>query len=78
MNDSINIIANQVCGTLTNEDWDIPQEFIERFSTALIKECAYQIRLKGTDWLDWEPSKLAIRPEYAEMAEHLKQHFGVQ
>jgi hypothetical protein len=34
--------------------------------------------LKGTDWMDWAPSQQAVRPEYWEMAEHIKQHFGVE
>jgi hypothetical protein len=51
---------------------------IEKFAELLIRECAEQIMLKGTDWMDWAPSQQAVRPEYVEMAKHIKQHFGVE
>ena len=49
-----------------------------KFAELMIKECAEQITLKGTDWMDWAPSQQAVRPEYVAMAEHIKQHFGVE
>ena len=51
---------------------------IEKFAELLIRECAEQIMLKGTDWMDWAPSQQAVRPEYVAMAKHIKQHFGVE
>ena len=49
----------------------------EKFSKLIVRECAEQIRLQGTDWLDFAPSQQGIRPEYVAMAAHIKQHFGV-
>jgi hypothetical protein len=43
-----------------------------------VEECAEQIRLQGTDWMDWAPSQQGIRPEYVAMAAHIRQHFGVE
>ena len=51
---------------------------IEKFAKLIIKECAEQIRLKGTDRMDWVPSQFAIRPEYIAMSNHIKDHFGVE
>ena len=50
----------------------------EKFAELIVRECAEQIKLKGTDWIDWMPSQLGIRPEYVDMAQHIKQHFGVE
>jgi hypothetical protein len=50
----------------------------EKFAELIVRECAEQIRLQGTDWIDWQPSQQGIRPEYVAMAEHIKQHFGVE
>ena len=43
-----------------------------------VKECAEQIIAKGTDWVDFAPSQTGIRPEYWNMAQQIKQHFGVE
>jgi hypothetical protein len=51
---------------------------LEKFAELIVKECAEQIKLKGTDWIDWMPSQLGIRPEYVAMAHHIKKHFGVE
>ena len=50
----------------------------EKFAELIIRECAEQIIAKGTDWIDFAPSQMGIRPEYAAMAKHIKQHFGVE
>ena len=50
----------------------------EKFAELIILECAEQIIAKGTDWIDFAPSQMGIRPEYAAMAKHIKQHFGVE
>ena len=50
----------------------------EKFAELIIRECAEQIIAKGTDWIDFAPSQMGIRPEYVEMAKHIKQHFGVE
>jgi len=43
-----------------------------------VKECAEQIIAKGTDWVDFAPSQTGVRPEYWNMAQQIKQHFGVE
>ena len=43
-----------------------------------VKECAEQIIAKGTDWVDFAPSQTGVRPEYWDMAQQIKQHFGVE
>lgn len=53
-------------------------DFAEKFAELIVRECAEQIRLQGVDWLDFAPSQQGIRPEYAAMAAHIKQHFGVE
>jgi hypothetical protein len=50
----------------------------KKFAELIVRECAEQIRLQGTDWIDWQPSQQGIRSEYVAMAEHIKQHFGVK
>ena len=37
-----------------------------------------QIIAKGTDWVDFAPSQTGVRPEYWNMAQQIKQHFGVE
>ena len=49
----------------------------EKFAELIINECAEQIVMKGTDWIDFAPSQNGIRPEYYEMAQLIKQHFGI-
>jgi len=44
----------------------------------IVQECAEQIISKGTDWVDFAPSQTGIRPEYWNMAQQIKQHFGVE
>ena len=43
-----------------------------------VKECAEQIIAKGTDWVDFAPSQTGVRPEYWDMAQQIKKHFGVE
>ena len=85
MNERIRELAEQA-GITTNIDTDYFERdinkwvdyFSEKFAELMIKECSEQIMLKGTDWMDWAPSQQAVRPEYVAMAEHIKQHFGVE
>jgi hypothetical protein len=51
---------------------------IEKFAELIVKECADQIISKGTDWVDFAPSQTGVRPEYWNMAQQIKQHFGVE
>ena len=48
------------------------------FAELIVKECAEQIIAKGTDWVDFAPSQTGVRPEYWDMAQQIKQHFGVE
>ena len=51
---------------------------LEKFAELIVKECAEQIIAKGTDWVDFAPSQTGVRPEYWDMAQQIKQHFGVE
>jgi hypothetical protein len=50
----------------------------EKFAKLIVQECADQIISKGTDWVDFAPSQTGVRPEYWDMAQQIKQHFGVE
>ena len=49
---------------------------LQKFAELIVKECAEQIIAKGTDWVDFAPSQTGVRPEYWDMAQQIKQHFG--
>jgi hypothetical protein len=79
MNERIKQLAEQAKFTWVENDKDITGGVdLEKFAELIVKECAEQVRLQGTDWIDWQPSQQGIRPEYVAMAEHIKQHFGVE
>ena len=50
----------------------------EKFALLIVRECAEQIIAKGTDWVDFAPSQTGVRPEYWDMAQQIKEHFGVE
>ena len=50
----------------------------EKFAELIVRECAEQIIAKGTDWVDFAPSQTGVRPEYRDMAQQIKQHFGIE
>ena len=50
----------------------------EKFAELIVRECAEQIIAKGTDWVDFAPSQTGVRPEYWDMAQQIKKHFGVE
>jgi len=50
----------------------------EKFAELIVRECAEQMIAKGTDWVDCAPSQTGVRPEYWDMAQQIKQHFGVK
>jgi len=52
--------------------------YTEKFAELIVLECAEQIISKGTDWVDFAPSQTGVRPEYWDMAQQIKQHFGVE
>ena len=56
----------------------LPEPLREKFAELIVKECAEQIVAKGTDWVDFAPSQTGVRPEYWDMAQQIKQHFGVE
>ena len=51
---------------------------LEKFAELIVRECAEQIIAKGTDWVDFAPSQTGVRPEYWDMAQQIKEHFGVE
>ena len=55
-----------------------PEDDLEKFAELIVRECAEQIIVKGTDWVDFAPSQTGVRPEYWNMAQQIKQHFGVE
>ena len=55
-----------------------PSEWSEKFAELIVRECADQIISKGTDWVDFAPSQTGVRPEYWNMAQQIKEHFGVE
>ena len=54
------------------------QQVYEKFAELIVRECAEQIIAKGTDWVDFAPSQTGVRPEYWDMAQQIKEHFGVK
>ena len=55
-----------------------PPTKLEKFAELIVRECAEQIISKGTDWVDFAPSQTGVRPEYWNMAQQIKEHFGVE
>ena len=53
-------------------------DFAKKFAELIVRECVEQIVAKGTDWVDFAPSQTGVRPEYWDMAQQIKQHFGVE
>jgi hypothetical protein len=53
-------------------------EFGKKLAELIVRECVEQIVAKGTDWVDFAPSQTGVRPEYWDMAQQIKQHFGVE
>ena len=56
----------------------LPEPLREKFAELIVRECVEQIVAKGTDWVDFAPSQTGVRPEYWDMAQQIKQHFGVE
>jgi hypothetical protein len=71
MNERIKELVKQVYGTQATE-----QEI--KLAELIVWECAEQIIAKGTDWVDFAPSQTGVRPEYWDMAQQIKEHFGVE
>jgi hypothetical protein len=49
-----------------------------KLAELIVRECVEQIIAKGTDWVDFAPSQTGVRPEYWDMAQQIKKHFGVE
>ena len=79
MNKKIRELA-ETCYTIKYNPFGADEEKydMEKFAELIIKECAEQIIAKGTDWVDFAPSQTGVRPEYWDMAQHIKQHFGIE
>jgi len=61
-----------------NRDYYPVTEGMDKFAKLIIQECVEQIIAKGTDWLDFAPNQTGVRPEYWDMAQQIKEHFGVE
>ena len=83
MNERIKLLAVE-SGFATGYDrtqtgkWSLADRELEKFAELIVKECAEQIVAKGTDWVDFAPSQTGVRPEYWDMAQQIKEHFGVE
>ena len=81
MNERIRELINEATSFkegLIEEKYDIEVFDKEKFAELIVRECAEQIIAKGTDWVDFAPSQTGVRPEYWDMAQQIKQHFGVE
>ena len=62
--------------------WDQLDQYdrdaVIRLANMIVERCSELIIEQGTDWVDFAPSQTAIRPQYWQMAQHIKQHFGVE
>ena len=79
MNERIRELAVQAGAVYSNDHAvSLLDDEIEKFAELIVRECAEQIIAKGTDWVDFAPSQTGVRPEYWDMAQQIKQHFGVE
>lgn len=79
MNERIKVLAEQAGFIDRGNNHTAYMNFDhEKFAELIVKECAEQIIAKGTDWVDFAPSQTGVRPEYWNMAQQIKQHFGVE
>ena len=82
MNDQIQQLWSQAGGHYDGGNQHTWPEYTiddpEKFAELIVRECAEQIIAKGTDWVDFAPSQTGVRPEYWDMAQQIKQHFGVE
>ena len=76
MNEQITQLMKQA-GTDSSGKW-MDADHAQKFAELIVRECAEQIIAKGTDWVDFAPSQTGLRPEYWDMAQQIKQHFGVE
>ena len=80
MNERIKELINEATSFkegLIEGKYDIEVFDKEKFAELIVQECAEQIIAKGTDWVDFAPSQTGVRPEYWDMAQQIKEYFGV-
>ena len=80
MNEKIKLLWDKAVTLVEQEpdgDWSL-DTIKDKFAKLIVRECAEQIIAKGTDWVDFAPSQTGVRPEYWDMAQQIKQHFGVE
>ena len=80
---TLTLIANmneRIKELMKQADYPAPELALRAHKLAelIIQECAEQIIAKGTDWVDFAPSQTGVRPEYWDMAQQIKEHFGVK
>ena len=75
MNERIRELAEQAGWDNHHSKFDTR---IKKFAELIVRECAEQIIETGTDWVDFAPSQTGVRPEYWDMAQQIKQQFGVE
>ncbi len=82
MNEIIKALFIQAGGSVEEENgnlWTYSDDLDpELFAQLVVRECAEQIIAKGTDWVDFAPSQTGVRPEYWDMTQQIKKHFGVE
>ena len=78
MNERTKQLWEEAAKKTQGDSWEEQTKFIEKFAELIVRECAEQIIAKGTDWVDFAPSQTGVRPEYWDMAQQIKQHFGVK
>ena len=79
MNEKIKVLAEQAGFIDRGTNHTAYMSFDhEKFAELIVRECAEQIIAKGTDWVDFAPSQTGVRPEYWDMAQQIKEHFGVE
>lgn len=59
MNERIEQLAGQVCDTLHDGDWNIPDEFIEKFAELIVEGCLNREALLGAIARGWCSEKNA-------------------
>lgn len=81
MNERIRELINEATSFkegLIEGKYDIELFDKQKFAELIVQKCAEQIIAKGTDWVDFAPSQTGVRPEYWDMAQQIKEHFGVE
>ena len=71
MNEQIKALAQQAGESIPEfhfGDWNIPNEFIQKFALLIVRECADVA--KETRW--------AVPPSQEQIARGIQQHFGVE